>query len=350
MRFDGLVTSLGSQPLNHVSHITSVAKEFGYELTNTLKLVGIGPGLPYEDSTDLPGELYYQFLDEVLEIVKIPSFAARVGKKFSLTDYGVLGYACLTSPTLNHLLQTFFRFQQIVGSNITFSETLKIQGDQATIYIHSASIKERIIQFDIEEAVGQWIVAAEEFLNGDSLMFTRINLTRSKPDDAKGLQSLLTCPVYYEQASNEMIFPAELLNSPIEMANELTAQLCEQQCTTILRGLTEQEGLVEQVRKLIIKLPGRVPEPEEIAAELNISYRSLRRHLSEEGTSFKQIHNEVRMGMASEYMRQSELTIQEIAYLLGYSETSNFHRAFKSWFGVTPGQFIVANRKSASSS
>ena len=136
-----------------------------------------------------------------------------------------------------------------------------------------------------------------------------------------------------------MIFSAELLDRPIMMANELTAQICEQQCTTILQSLTQQEGLVDQVRKLIITLPGRAPAPEEIAGKLNMSYRTLRRRLSDEGSSFKEIQNEVRMGMASEYMRQTELTTQEIAFLLGYGEASNFHRAFKVWHDQTPGEY-----------
>jgi len=344
MRFDGLVTDLGSLPLNHVSHIVAVADEFGYDLGNTLTAAGIGVGLRFEDSTDLPSDIYYQLLDDVLKIVDIPAFGVRVGKRFSLIDYGVLGYACLTSPTLKHLLQTFFRFQQIVGSDATFSEALRIDGDQAMIEIISSRMNAGTVEFDIEGALGQWVGAAEEFLNGERLMFTRINLTRSKPDYADAMQALLKCPVYFNQARNEMIFPAALLDEPIVMANGLTAQLCEQQCRTILQGLTEQKGLVDQVRTLIIKHPGQVLSPEDIAAALNISYRSLRRHLSDEGTSFKQIHNEVRMGMAAEYMRQSDLTIQEIAYILGYSESSNFHRAFKSWFGVTPGQYLETKR------
>lgn len=347
MHFDGLVTRLDTLPLNHVSHVVAVANEFGYDLTRVLSEVGIGNGLPFQDSTDLPTEVYYQLLERILELIDIPSFGVRVGQKFSLSDYGVLGYACISSPNLRHLLQTFFRFQQIVGSDTTFREALRVEGDQAMIEIHSSSAKEQIARFDVEEAVGQWSVAAEAFFHGKDAMYTRVNLSFGRPVYAGEMEALLNCPVYYKQARNEMVFPAELLDEPILMANELIAQMCEQQCNTILQSLTQQEGLVDQVRKLIIKLPGQVPTPEEIAAQLNMSYRSLRRRLSEEGTSFKEIHNEVRMGMASEYMRQTDLTTQEITYLLGYSESSNFHRAFKAWFGKTPGEYRLAARESA---
>ncbi len=68
----------------------------------------------------------------------------------------------------------------------------------------------------------------------------------------------------------------------------------------------------------------------------------MRRRLGNEGTSFKEIHNELRKGMAGEYMRQTDFSTQEIAFLLGYSEASNFHRAFKQWYAKTPGEYRLA--------
>ena len=340
MRGDGVVTRLDTLPLNHVSHVLKVAEEFGYDLQPILSEAGIGGGLETRRSAgDLPSELYYHILDHILEMVDIPSFGVRVGQKFSLVDYGVLGYACISSPSFRHLLQTFFRFQQIVGSNATFSEALRVEGDRAVIEIRSSSSEDHLARFDVEEAIGQWIIGTKDMAQVERTIYTRINLAFSRPDYADDMQLLLDCPVFFDQPCNEMVFPAEFLDHPLLMANELTSQLCEQQCDTILQGLNKQQGIVDQVRKLIINLPGRVPTPEDIASELNVSYRTLRRRLSDEGTSFKEIHNEVRMGMAAQYMRQTDLTTQEVTFLLGYSEASNFHRAFKAWHGKTPGDY-----------
>ena len=344
MRGDGVVTRLDTLPLNHVAHVLDVAEEFGYNLTPILSAAGIGAGLQLKDATaDLPSELYYHILDQILEIVCIPSFGIRVGKKFALVDYGILGYACISSPSFRHLLQTFFRFQQIVGSSATFSEVLREDGQQAMIEIRSSNANNHLARFDIEEAIGQWISATEDTVKGEGSIYTRINLSFSKPDYANDTQSLLGCPVFFDQPRNEMVFPSEFLDHPLSMANELTSQLCEQQCKTILHGLNQHQGLIDQVRKLIINLPGSVPTPEEIAQQLNMSYRTLRRRLSDEGSSFKEIHNQLRMGIAAEYLRQTDLTTQEIAYLLGYSEASNFHRAFKIWHGQTPGGYRLAS-------
>jgi len=344
MAGDGVVTQLNALPQNHVVHVLDVAQEYGYDLTQTLREAGIGDAL---DSTDLPGDVYHQVMERVLNLVDIPSFGVRVGQKFSLVDYGILGYASISSPTLRHLLETFFRFQQIVGSSTTFWEGLRVEDENAMIEIHSTCITDQLVRFDVEEALGQWTTASNQFFRETVSMFTRISLSYNRPHYAEDMEALLGCPVFYGTERNEMVFPSALLDEPIVMANELTAQLCEQQCNTILQSLTQQVGLVDQVRKLIINNPGRIPIPEDIASQLHMSYRTLRRHLREEGTSFKEIHNDVRMGMAAEYLRQTELTTQEITVLLGYSEASNFHRAFKAWHGKTPGEYRLDARSNA---
>lgn len=344
MAGDGVVTRLNALPQNHMAHVLGVAKEYGYDLVPILRQAGLGDAL---DSRDLSGDIYHLAMEKILNLVEIPAFGVRVGQKFSLVDYGVLGYASISSPTLRHLLETFFRFQQIVGSSATFWEALRVEDNKAMIEVHSTCITDQLVHFDVEEAIGQWTTASKEFFRETGTMFTRINLAYARPDYAHDMESLLGCPVYYGKERNEMVFPATRLDEPIAMANELTAQLCEQQCNTILRNLTMQQGLVDQVRKLIINTPGRVPLPEDIAAQLHMSYRTLRRKLQEEGTSFKEIHNEVRMGMAAEYMRQTDLTTQEISVLLGYSEASNFHRAFRAWHEKTPGEYRTDTRSHA---
>ncbi len=343
----GVVTRLGTVPYSNIAYVLEVAQAHEYDLTPILDRAGLNTAKSSGSNNDLTGEKYYDFLGEVLAKVDIPAFGCKVGQRFSLRDFGVLGYACISSSTLRQFLQTFFRFQQIVGSSASFREALREEGDNAMIEIHSSCSNEQLLRFDIEEAVGQWTMAAGDMWSGKESMYTCVNLSFPEPDYAQELQALVGCPVFYQQARNELIFPAELLQGPIVMADELTAKLCEQQCHTLLQGLTQQEGLVEQVRKLIINQPGRISTPEDVASQLHISYRTLRRRLSDEGTSFKEIHNELRMGMAGEYMRQTELTTQEIAFLLGYSEASNFHRAFKLWYGKTPGDYrlSVADQK-----
>ena len=197
MRVDGLVTRLGALPLNHVSYVVDIANDFGYDLSSVSREFGIGEQIGLQDNTDLPIELYYKFLGKVLDTVEIPSFGVRVGQKFSLFDYGVLGYACISSPTFRHLLKTFFRFQQIVGGHITFQESLRVEGDNAIIEIFCANPDEKLTRFDIEEAVGQWSTSVIEVFHGEDIVFNRVNFSFSKPSYAGEIKQLLGCAVHY---------------------------------------------------------------------------------------------------------------------------------------------------------
>lgn len=338
-----IVTRGDTVPANHLHYLIELGREAGVELTPRLPpaLSQLSP-----EQEEILCDDFYQLIETLLSDTQLPgslgpALGLRLGLKFSLVDYGVLGYACICAPTLGQSIRTFLHFQQLAGSDSSFYERMQVSGDSASIQVSSRHINEALNRFDSELSVGQWLGAGRTHLNGDD-MFERVHFEFAKPDCADQIEALCRCPVAYEQDQTELFFAAEILERPLSMANSITAELCRQQCETLLQDLHNCGGLAEQVRRLIIHQPGAVPEPEQIAASLNMSYRSLRRRLSEEGTSFKDIHNQVRMGMAQEYLRATHLSTAEIAFLLGFSEVTNFHRAFKNWCGQTPGEYRSA--------
>ena len=99
-------------------------------------------------------------------------------------------------------------------------------------------------------------------------------------------------------------------------------------------------NLAMQVRAKIIEgLPDGGPSQEKIAQTLNTSLRSLQRRLRDEDTNFKNLLSETRQQLALQYLSDSSRSIGEITYPLGFSEPSNFTRAFKRWTGKSPGEF-----------
>lgn len=339
---DGMVSCVENLPFQHVIYAMNVAKSSGINIEPYLQSTGLSPIVQQGNASDISRLQYYQFIEHVIEQVNIPAFGLQVGQAFSNADYGVLGYAFLSSPTLGDALRTFIRFQSIVGSDGAFREELYLEGDLAVIKIFSNIVNNELYRFEVEEAVGQWNAIDVILQGGKTIEFTKVHFTFSRPDYADYLKQQLGCPVLFEQASNEIYFAKGLLTERFTMANELTAQICTQQCELLLKNLKSKGGLAEDVRCLIINQPGKTPSSPEIAQKLHISDRTLRRRLKEESTSFKEIINEVRMSMAQEYLRHTTLSIQEIAYLLEYSEASNFHRAFKNWSQQTPSDYRIS--------
>lgn len=84
---------------------------------------------------------------------------------------------------------------------------------------------------------------------------------------------------------------------------------------------------------------GGDPSLERVADQLGLTPRTLQRKLHEMGTSHNELLDQMRRQLAMRYLREREMAICEVAYLLGFSESSSFHRAFKRWTGVTPKEF-----------
>ena len=99
-------------------------------------------------------------------------------------------------------------------------------------------------------------------------------------------------------------------------------------------------GIADALRRVLVSRPGRIPDLEEAAKELGMSGRTLRRRLQQESTRFQVVREDVQKALALDYLQRSNLSVDEIASLLGYSETPNFYRAFNRWTGRAPGDFL----------
>lgn len=139
---------------------------------------------------------------------------------------------------------------------------------------------------------------------------------------------------------NELIFKRSDLELPFKTANNLMLEYLEPQLKQRLAELDQEKNFTNKVEEKLFKLiPSGEFSVEEVAAELGLSGRSLQRHLKVEDTSFKEVLQGVQKLMAINYMADSKLTVDDIAYLVGYAEVSSFSRAFKKWTGKTVSQY-----------
>lgn len=126
---------------------------------------------------------------------------------------------------------------------------------------------------------------------------------------------------------------------PVLQANKFNARMSEKLCEDILRKYIGEEDLATRIRHIILREPGVFPDEAGVAEALAVSGRSLRRQLAESGTSYRDLLDQVRSDLAQQYLLNSNLSLDQVAQLLGYTESTNFRRAFKRWLGVTPGDY-----------
>ena len=115
--------------------------------------------------------------------------------------------------------------------------------------------------------------------------------------------------------------------------------MAEEQCRKLLAARKARSGLAERVRDRILRQPGHIPDMNAVAGELLLTPRTLRRRLLDEGTSYKALTDEVRETLAEELLSAANLSVEQIAERLGYSEAASFIHAFKRWKGQPPHSY-----------
>jgi AraC-like DNA-binding protein len=178
-----------------------------------------------------------------------------------------------------------------------------------------------------------------ELLTGQPFQPNVIHFNHAEPSYSDKYASVFGCPIRFDERYCEYRFDSALLQRPLAEADANTARICEESCRKLLNQMEIEEDIVSRICHLLLSTPGEFPKLDVIASNLSIGTRTLRRRLKSLGTSYQRILDDVRKELAMEYLQTTALSIQEISDLLGYSEVTNFRRAFVKWTDVSPYQY-----------
>ncbi len=264
-----------------------------------------------------------------------PAIAVAIGTRWNPTTFHALGYAWLASSTLAEGFHRLARYSRLV-SDVSRAE-LTLIGMEYQFRIQSR-------QSDVTEPVAAEttvvaIVKMCRMLLGDGFCPLEIVLPIVPGPSTLALETYLNCPLTFGDQAIEFVLDRGDMERPLRSANPELSRLNEQLVVQHLSRL-DQVHLTSQVQHQIIEaLPsGRVRE-QDIASALHLSERTLQRRLAEEGESFADLLQSTRRQLAENYLQDRKLNINEIAYLLGFSDQANFTRACKRWFGQSPSGF-----------
>ncbi len=151
---------------------------------------------------------------------------------------------------------------------------------------------------------------------------------------------LFQAPASYGHDYTGWRFEARWLDLPVVQNEASLREFLRHAPASLLIKYRDQTSITERIRRILRRnLTGELPTLEDVGEQLAMTPQTLRRRLREEGQGFRGIKDDLRRDAAIEYLARPELTLPEIASLLGFSEASTFHRAFKHWTGVAPGQY-----------
>lgn len=269
----------------------------------------------------------------------IPELTLLVVPHLELMDLGVIGYAAINSDTVHKALGLMQQYIELTTDR--FSEEIEITEQYAaTRPIPRINYMEEFRNIAEDSLAG--MQRTLEILLGDSVDYSqaRALFGFAEPDYGESYRNFFKCPCEFNAETTELRFPVSWLELPVSAADKAMADVCTAMCERIL-GVGEGTADTPQiVRRLLLSRPGRrILRLEQAAEELRMSTAQLRKRLYRAGTSYKQLVLEVRMELAQHYLIDTNLAIQEIAYLLDYSQPAPFSRAFKDYFKTSPLSF-----------
>jgi AraC-like DNA-binding protein len=268
-----------------------------------------------------------------------PHFAFNAGRRLHVAAYGMWGFAILSSMNYRQTMQFAMQYHQLATplATIDFSERGG-NGVWTFTPLPNVRIDARLYKFLVEMQFGISLSLHRDIM-GPSFAARELHVTYSAPADAPNYPQLFGSPVRFGQSENRFLFDAAWLDGTPNLGNEITYATVLGLCDGLMEEFRLRIGLIGKVRQALMINLMRPTRFDDVAKSLNMSARTLRRKLGEENTSFRQLVDALRMDMAIQYLRDTALTVEDIAEALGFSDAANFRHAFRRWTKAAPHEF-----------
>lgn len=316
--------------------LTELAFERGISAADLLIDSGLPEQILFQPGVPVGHESCLNVIERFCNLTNDLGIALEYGKRMTLSKHGALGYAAQYSATMGDAALKVMRYVE------TRAQIFEIARASSEHHRH-LTITPR---FD-NPVAGPFITLA--FLSSvETICRTLVGshghdaescIRMVCPTDLAQQSTLPHCSVIGDQRDNSLTWPASALEHPLPFFNPELETLAEQQLQTALTSLTQSSSVTGKVREILNDRLQDMPTVEHVAAMLCMSAATLNRKLKADSSSFQQLKDDVRYRHAQRLLKQEDLAIDLIAEQLGYSDASNFAKAFKAWSGVSPSQY-----------
>lgn len=283
----------------------------------------------------IPAHQFNDVLQRAHLLTGEDSLAYHLGTQMRISTHGFIGFAIMTSSTATEAIVLASRF---IGIRLPYCQMVsRYHPPTADIQlICDLSIEPLRSELLLSLLIG--ILQIGEALIQQSIK-AKISLDFDEPVNFHKFTKLINSQFLFNQPIVNAEFDSKLAKVALLTADPVASQLALTQCEAELSALGRRDRLAARVREILISHKQRYPQIEQVAAQLCISDRTLKRQLASEDTSYSALLEEVRHRQAVGLLSRTDLSLERIAEQLGYSDVANFNRAFRRWTGKTPGRW-----------
>jgi len=333
-------------PIKTILAIVGFAANAGVPPPDLLRAAGLDPAVLADPDAYVLHAQETRLWDEAVRLSGDQDFGVHLAEwvtRFPLDHFDVLTFAKRSCPTLGEHYRLAGRYIRLIHEGVYLS--LEEEGDVARL-VHG-HIPEQIGRRHPVETMLALAVLHGRLAIGEDLVPRAVCFAHARPARVTEQERIFQAPVHYGCPRNELVLDRALLDRPQRHAEQRLLAILDRQLGTLLASLPQSHRFRDVVmRSMMDELPERAPVVATVAVKLRMSERSLQRRLQSEGTSFAGVLSDLRHDRALHYLKDGRISIDEVAFLLGFLDVTSFHRAFKRWTGSTPAEY----RRSVTSS
>ncbi|PPE74608.1 AraC family transcriptional regulator [Solimonas fluminis] len=308
----------------------------GVDAATCLLGTGIGEAQLKDAETLIAREQEMRLLENlILALPQVPALGFELGLQYNVATFGIWGFVMRISRNLREATQSALRYLPL--STAYCQLALFADEREFGVSADPAAIPQHLRQFLLERDMATAVNLLHE-LGLQGLRVQRLEFQGREPGHAARIEELCGIAPRYGSARNALVLRREDAEAPLPMYDAHLVRLLEDQCRLQLER-RQVAGVAGQVRRLLLGPLGFVASLEDVAQQLAMAPRSLRRRLEEEGSSFRDLMEAERKQAAVQLLEGTEMKIDEMALQLGYGDTASFTRAFRRWFGKAPGEY-----------
>jgi AraC-like DNA-binding protein len=328
-------------PARYVLLLLQCLRDLGVDPVRVLALANIDPASLEERQAMVSHDQVERLMRAATQASGRSDIAFESGRRIKMNSHDLLGYGLLSCPTVDEYLRMASRHYHLLTETWTMRYHRWPEGGEA-VYTPLVALSSVTLPFYLETLAMAQQVQMELLLGRHALPYD-FYLSMAEPAHIARYRALAPARFHFQPQSPpslRVIMPAALLDQSLPLTNLDVMRDIDARCTALGRTPPRSDvGWPAYIMMALREAQGIQVTLEDIARRVNVSARTIDRHLKKEGTGFRELSDKVRFERACDLLCQPASSITEVAAQLGFSDAANFSRAFKRVHGMSPGEY-----------